>query len=120
MNVSPSLNWTEYTVPVLEEYMRCMARAGYGEVYRHGVLKKAVSIYEGNLRADREGRPPTDYQKVERREDKKKKKHSWVTKGGYTNSIIVPATPDNEDESKMQLQNCRKRRPYNRKITDKS
>ena len=100
LNVSPSLSWAEYTVAVLEDYMRRMARAGYGEVYRHGVLKKAVSIYEGKLRADREGtvplNRPTDYQKVERRADKKKKKHSWVTKGGYTSSIIVPATPDSE------------------------
>ena len=84
MNVSPSLSWTEYTVPVLEEYMRRMARAGYGEVYRHGVLKKAISIYEGNLRADREGivplnRPPTD-----------------------TSSIIVPATPDSELANHMK------------------
>ena len=99
--------WAEYMVPVLEDYMRRMAKAGYGEVYRHGVLKKAISIYEGNLRADREGivplnRPPTDYQKVERREDKKKKKHSWVTKGGYTSSIIVPATPDSELANHMK------------------
>ena len=42
MNVSPSLSWAEYTVPVLEDYVRRMARAGYDEVYRHGVLKKAV------------------------------------------------------------------------------
>ena len=106
MNISPRLSWAEYTVPVLEEYMRRMARAGYGEVYRHGVLKKAVSIYEGKLRADREGtvplNRPTDYQKVEKRADKKKKKHSWVTKGGYTSSIIVPATPDSELANNMR------------------
>ena len=98
LNVSPSLSWAEYTVPVLEDYMRRMARAGYGEIYRHGILKKAISFYEGKLRADREGtvplKRPSDYQKVGRGEDEKKMKHSWVTKGGYTSSIIVPATPD--------------------------
>ena len=84
LNTSPSLSWAEYTAPVLEDYMRRMARAGYGEVYRHGVLKKAISIYEGKLRADMEGTMPlnrhTDYQKLERRVDRKKKKHSWVMK----------------------------------------
>ena len=86
--------------------MRRMARAGYGEVYRHGVLKKAISIYEGKLRADREGTVPlnrhTDYQKSERRVDRKKKKHSWVSKGGYTSSIIIPATPNSELANDMR------------------
>ena len=85
---------------MLEVYMRRIARAGYGEVYRHGVLKKAVCIYEGKLCADREGtvpvNRPADYQKAKTRRDEKKKKTSWVTKGGYTSSMIVPATPDRE------------------------
>ena len=55
LNISPSLSWAEYMALVLEDYMRRMVRAGYGEVYRHGVLKKAISIYDGKLQADREG-----------------------------------------------------------------
>ena len=65
-NVSPRLSWDEYMVPVLEEYMRRMAWAGYGKVYRHGVLKKAVSIYEGKLCADREGTVPLNRGKKRR------------------------------------------------------
>ena len=34
--------------------------------------------------------------------DKKKKKRSWVTKGGYTSSIIVPATPDSDLANNMR------------------
>ena len=87
LNISPSLSWAEYTTPVLEDYMRRMARAGYREVYRHSVLKKAISINKGKLQAYREGTVPlnrhTDYQKLEKRADKKMKKHSWVSKGGF-------------------------------------
>ena len=87
LNISPSLSWAEYTTPVLEDYMRRMARAGYREVYRHSVLKKAISINKGKLQAYREGTVPlnrhTDYQKLEKLADKKMKKHSWVSKGGF-------------------------------------
>ena len=87
LNISPSLSWAEYTTPVLEDYMRRMAQAGYREVDRHSVLKKAISIYKGKLQAYREDTVPlnrhTDYQKLEKLADKKMKKHSWVSKGGF-------------------------------------
>ena len=44
----------------------------------------------------------TDYQKLEKRADKKMKKHSWVSKGRYTSSIIIPATPDSELANEMR------------------
>ena len=42
MNVSPSLSWAEYTVPVMEYYVRHMARAGYGEYERNMAV---ISLY---------------------------------------------------------------------------
>ena len=58
------------------------------------------------LKNEKEGTVPlnrhTDYQKLERRVDRKKKKHSWVSKGGYTSNIIIPATPNSELANDMR------------------
>ena len=39
---------------------------------------------------------PKDWEAEKRLIDKKKKKHQWATKGGYTAPIMVPSTPGGE------------------------
>ena len=45
---------------------------------------------------------PANWNIVERREEKTKKKRNWSSKGGYIAPIIIPATPNGELASILQ------------------
>ena len=100
LNTSKRLDWNQYFVPALDDYMARMMRAGYGEKYRRDVLAQALYIYEQKLSdSEARGAPmnrPSDFQRVERRKAKQHKKKNWNKKGGYGAPIIVPATPAGE------------------------
>ena len=97
LNCSPLLSWAEAVVPILEEYMRRMSKAGYSEAYRHDVLTSAINIYEKKVKEDADGtcplnRPP-GYKMAERRRQKREKKRNWTGKKGRGGiPIIIPAT----------------------------
>ena len=44
MNTSRNLSWNEYVVPVLNDYMMRMAKAGYHQDYRKNVLLDAYAM----------------------------------------------------------------------------
>ena len=100
LNTSSRLNWTTTVAPVLTDYMKRMMSAGYHEGYRKSVLGHALRIYERMRQEDQDGvRPlyrPPDWQAEERRIDKRRKRYSWSTKGGFIAPIFVPATPNSE------------------------
>ena len=45
MNTSRELDWDQYVVPILSEYMARMKAAGYNQDYRQHVLQNALSVY---------------------------------------------------------------------------
>ena len=59
-----------------------------------------MRIYDKMRQEEQEGiRPlyrPKDWEAERRIIDKRKKKHNWATKGGFTAPIMVPSTPDGE------------------------
>ena len=100
LNFSRKLNWDQFVVPVLNEYMVRMAKAGYHQEYRKNVLLNAFAVYDSKIKKHIDGecplnRPP-GYKKVERQKAKVQKKRNWSTKGGFIAPIIVPSTPDSE------------------------
>ena len=50
LNTSVKLNWDEYTVPVLNDYMARMKKAGYSENYRKHILENSLAVNEKKLR----------------------------------------------------------------------
>ena len=100
LNSSARLDWKTEVAPVITQYLSRMMQAGYPERYRKDVLQHALNIYDKMVKDDREGsRPlyrPKDWQVEQRMKDKKKKKHSWSTKGGHVAPIFVPPTPNSE------------------------
>ena len=100
LNTSRRLEWSEYVVPVLDEYMLRMKKAGYHEAYRRDVLINGINIFEKKTKDSDEGlvplNRPSGYKKVERRKDKRWKSKNWNKRGGYGAPIIVPATPNSE------------------------
>ena len=100
LNTSKDLGWSEYFAPALEDYMVRMKKGGYNEIYRRDVLANAIHIYEKKLSDSEAGGTPlnraSNYQRVERRKEKRIKKKNWSRKGGYGAPIIVPATPNSE------------------------
>ena len=77
-NTSRLLDWDQFVVPVLNDYMLRMARAGYHQEYRKNVLLNAFAVYDSKVKKHIDGdcpinRPP-GYKKVERRKAKIQKK----------------------------------------------
>jgi hypothetical protein len=96
-NSSNKLDWKTETAPVLTDYMSRMKLAGYSEWYRKDTLLRALRIYDKMVEDDSHGvRPlyrPKDYDIVNRRNQKQKKKNNWSNRGGYIAPIFVPPTP---------------------------
>ena len=94
------LKWSDSVAPILTDYMVRMKIAGYDENYRKRTLEQALRMYDKIVKEEEEGiKPvhrPRDFQKEERRKDKRKKKQNWATKGGCIAPIIVPSTPNSE------------------------
>ena len=97
---SRRLDWDSYVAPVLTEYMKRMAAAGYHEDYRKHVLLNAFAVYDSKVKRHVDGEcplnRPTGYRKIQRRKEKTKKKQNWGTKGGFIAPIIIPATQNGE------------------------
>ena len=100
LNTSPLLDWKLCVAPVLSQYMLRMMLHGYPEKYRVDTLTRALRIYDNMVKEDDNGtRPlyrPKEWNVINRRKDKQKKKHDWSTKGGYIAPIFVPPTPNSE------------------------
>ena len=86
--------------PVISEYMGRLMLAGYNQKFRKEILEKALRIYDQMVKNDFEGAQPIfrpkDWQKIERRKNKEKKKNNWANKGGHIAPIFVPPTPNGE------------------------
>ena len=99
-NTSPRLSWDEAVVPHVSEYSRRMMAAGYSQTYRKEIIRNSVKIYDSKIRDDAEGIKPLNrprgFQKKERHQEKRRRKMTWGTRGGYTAPVIVPATPGGE------------------------
>ena len=103
-NCKPEMEWLEKK-EFVQDYVVRLFHAGYTEQFRLAVVKQSVARYEGMLTADREGKHPLyrdrDWQKENRREEKKKRKTNWL-KGDFDTVIMVPATPGGELAKKYQ------------------
>jgi hypothetical protein len=99
-NSSMRLDWKTEIAPVITEYMARMMHAGYPEKYRRDTLSRALRIYDKMVEDDRSGqRPlyrPKDFERVERQNEKHRKKTNWSSKGGCVAPIFVPPTPNGE------------------------
>ena len=77
-----------------------MNEAGYNEKYRKMVLERAFKRYDNMVRDAEDGKKPLhrpkDWQREERIREKRRKKHSWATRGGCIAPIIIPPTPNSE------------------------
>jgi hypothetical protein len=77
-----------------------LKQAGYDEIYRKNTLQRAIRIYDRMVEEERmDGKPihrPKDWFLEESRDKKRKKRHSWGTKGGCIAPIIIPSTPNSE------------------------
>ena len=86
--------------PVLTEYM------GYSEGYRKNVLLHALRLIDKIKKEEPEGVRPLyrakEWEADRWRIDKKKKKHTWSTKGVSTAPIMIPSTPGGELASMLR------------------
>ena len=75
-------------------------QGAYSEWYRKDTLLRGLRIYDKMVEDDRQGvRPlyrPKDYDIVNRRNQKEKKRNNWSNRGGYIAPIFVPPTPQSE------------------------
>ena len=120
-NCSPDLSWGEKRV-FLQEYVVRLYHAGYSELFRQNVVKQSIAQYEGMLVADKDGRHhlyrERDWEELERRDKKNKKKVNWYTRGGYDTVIKVNPTPGGELAKQMQQVVDRNKGPVKVKIQE--
>ena len=92
------------------------------KVNRKNVLLNALARSDARIRRAEAGEVPLNrssgYEKVQRRREKKEKKMSWSTKGGYLAPIIIPSTPGGE-LAKQLREICEKERDVRFKIVEK-
>ena len=110
-NCSKRLAWSEVCKHV-EEYSMRMQFSGYSEIFRAQVVKSALCAYDRMVERDRTGEEPLyrprEWRRVERAEERRKKKSDWF-KGAEENEsvIFIPSTPRGELK-KMFLESIRK------------
>ena len=104
-NCEPKMEWEEKR-EYLQDYVVRLYHGGYTEMFRADVVKQAIARYGGMVAADTEGQHPMyrekDWQKEERRIQKKKKKTGWISKGGHETVIEVAPTPGGELKKRFQ------------------
>ena len=105
-NTSQKLDWFQHVVPIITNYMERMMRAGYSQDYRMNCLRNAIAIYDKKVDDDKnEVAPlnrPSNYRKLERRQEKINKKKNWATGGKYLSPIIIPSTPNSELATRLR------------------
>ena len=86
--------------------MKCVQASGYNERFRYEVLKSAIHAHDKIRDDDRNGIKPMYIHKVwkqaERRQENKRKRKGWYTKGGYETMMFVHATPNFNLRNKLQ------------------
>jgi hypothetical protein len=104
-NCDPDMKWDDRKL-FLQDYVVRLYHAGYSEWFRHEVVKQAIARYEGMVKADKDGQHPMyrerDWQAPERRQQKAKKKTSWLNRGGFDTVIMVNPTPGGELATRLQ------------------
>ena len=82
----------------LNKFMMKLQYSGYNQEFRHEVAKSAINAYE-TIRDNEELdiRPmhrPKGWRKVERLEEKERKRKKWYRQGGFDSVLFVPSTKD--------------------------
>jgi hypothetical protein len=71
--------------------------SGYNAKFRMEVVNSALKAYDNIRRLDACGEKPMyrprQWRRVDRAQEKRKKRDTWYKKGGYESVIFVPATP---------------------------
>ena len=104
-NCAPEMEWGGKK-SFIQDYVVRLYHAGYSEKFRLDVVRQALARYDGMLKADRDGLHPLyrerDWQDTERRQQKRKKKTNWLSRGGYDTVIMVNPTPGGELARQLQ------------------
>ena len=104
-NCAPEMEW-DGKKSFIQDYVVRLYHAGYSEKFRLDVVRQALARYDGMLKADRDGLHPLyrerDWQDTERRQQKRKKKTNWLSRGGYDTVIMVNPTPGGELARQLQ------------------
>ena len=90
----------------LNKFMMKLQYSGYDQEFRHEVAKSAINAYETIRDNEELGiRPmhrPKGWRKVERLEEKERKKKTWYTQGGFDSVLFVPATRNSKLKQNYQ------------------
>ena len=82
----------------IDKFMMKMQLSGYKQGFRYEVTKSAINAFETMMEDERMGiRPihrPKDWHRMERVEQKERKRRNWYKQGGFDSVLFVPSTPD--------------------------
>ena len=99
LRCSPLLPWTN-TTKHINTFMMRMQYSGHTQKFREEIATSAMQAYNRIKHKDKTGEKPMyrnkDWQRKERRKEKRSKKTQWYKKGGHDTVIFVPCTPKSE------------------------
>ena len=94
-NCSPALPW-EKKLQHLNTFCLSMTEAGHTEQYRIMIMTRVSARYQKSLQNHQAQVKPMYRSRTEREaagSGSKTEKSSWFRKGGFTNTLNIPATP---------------------------
>jgi hypothetical protein len=96
LNCRTELPW-EVVVGHVNHMMMRPQFSGYNAKFRTEVVKSALEAYDDIQRLDSCGEKPMyrprQWRRVDRAQEKRKKRDTWYKKGGYESVIFAPVTP---------------------------
>ena len=114
-NCSPELDWATKAF-FLNKFTSDLKYSGHKEQFIRTIIRKVVFKYEADLSNHLEGvhrmyRSRTERIEMKQMNQMSNLKDTWFRKGGFTSTLIVPATPDSCLASKVKKNLDKGRQP---------
>ena len=99
LHCSRHLPW-ERVCAHANDYMKKLQYSGYDQLFRYNVVRSALKAFDHITKCDDNGVRPKNREKnwkrVERIEEKRRKRNEWYKEGGFDSVLFVPMTPHGE------------------------
>ena len=99
LNCSRELHWAT-VISLVNNMMLRLQYSGYDQKFRAEVVRSALKAYNHLVELDASSEQPLyrprEWRRLERAQERRKKRESWYRTGGFNTEIFVAATPESQ------------------------